>query len=131
MLLKADKISSRRFLIAMLRTLSLAGLLIGLPLCGQTALPAQTPAPAQVVEKPSISLTPAVVMGKGSFGQTLAQTLTLTNNTGADLGFNLVAEDIVVKDGKRVFVPAGELADSIAASAVFSPKAVFVRGHTS
>ena len=133
MLLKANKISSRRFLIAMLRVLTFAGLLTGLPLRAQTAVPAQTPAPAAApaVEKPSISLTPAVVMAKGSFGQTLEQVLTLTNNFGSDLGFDLVAQDVIVKDGKRVFVPAGELPDSIAASAVFSPKSVLVKAHSS
>jgi hypothetical protein len=77
---------------------------------------------------PSISLSPAVIMAKGSLGQQLTQTLTLTNNTAQDLGFELVAEDVVIQDGKRVFVPAGETANSIAASAVFSPKSVEIKG---
>lgn len=71
---------------------------------------------------PSISLSPAVIMAKGNFSQQLTQTLTLSNNTGLDLGFELVAEDVVVKDGKRIFVPAGETPNSIAATAVFTPK---------
>ena len=126
--MKANKTGPWRFLIATLRTLVFAGLLSGLPLRAQTDISAQT---SPAVEKPSISLSPAVVMAKGSFGQALTQTLTLTNNTGADLGFDLVAQDVIVKNGKRVFVPAGELPDSIAASAVFSPKSVFIRAHTS
>lgn len=98
----------------------------------QTA-PAASPAPAprSEAEKPSISLSPAVIMGKGGFGQGLTQTLTLSNNTGADLGFELLAQDIIVKDGKRVFVAAGETPNSIAASAVFSLKSVLIKAHSS
>jgi hypothetical protein len=71
---------------------------------------------------PSISLSPAVITAKGSFGQGLTQTLTLSNNTSRDLAFELVAEDVIVKDGRRIFVPAGETANSIAATAVFAPQ---------
>jgi hypothetical protein len=88
-------------------------------------------APVQPAEKPSISLTPAVVMAKGSFGQTLSQTLTLTNQTARDFAFEMVAEDVVVKDGKRVFVTAGETPNSIAASAVFTQKTVLVKPFSS
>jgi len=102
-----------------------------------TAIPAmaQTPAspavPMRPPEKPSISLSPAVVMAKGSFGQGLTQTLTFTNQTARDLAFELQAEDVLVKDGKRVFVPAGETPDSIAATAVFSQKKVLVKAYSS
>src|SRR5690349_13041229 len=76
------------------------------------ATPSQNPAApsaaVQPADKPSISLTPAVVMAKGSFSQTLSQTLTLTNQTARDFAFEMVAEDVVVKDGKRIFVTAGE-----------------------
>jgi hypothetical protein len=92
------------------------------------APPMAQPSPA---EKPSISLSPAVVMAKGSFSQTLSQTLTLTNQTGRDFAFEMVAEDVVIKDGKRVFVPAGETPDSIAASAVFTQKTVLVKPFSS
>ena len=91
---------------------------------------APAPQAAAPVEKPSISLSPAVIMGRGNFGQGLTQTLTLTNNTGADLNFELLAEDMIVKDGKRVYVPAGELPDSIAATAVFSKKTILIKAHT-
>jgi hypothetical protein len=80
---------------------------------------------------PSISLSPAVIMAKGNFGQGLTQTLTLTNQTGRDFAFEMVAEDVVVKDGKRVFVPAGETPNSIAASAVFSQKVVLIKAFSS
>jgi hypothetical protein len=77
--------------------------------------------------RPSISLSPAVVMARGQFGQGLTQTLSLTNQTGSDFSFDLVAEDVVVKDGKRVFVPAGETEHSIAATAVFSQKTITIK----
>src|SRR5689334_22940609 len=60
--------------------------------------PAAPSAAVQPADKPSISLTPAVVMAKGSFSQTLSQTLTLTNQTARDFAFEMVAEDVVVKD---------------------------------
>src|ERR1700716_1702690 len=96
------------------------------------AASAQQPAaPVQAADKPSISLSPAVVMAKGNFGQGLTQTLTLTNQTARDFAFEMVAEDVVIKDGKRVFVPAGETPNSIAASAVFAQKTVLVKPFSS
>ena len=83
------------------------------------ASPQAAPPPAQDASKPSISLSPAVIMAKGNFGQGLTQTLTLSNQTGRDFAFELVAEDVIIKDGKRVFVPAGETPNSIATTAVF------------
>jgi hypothetical protein len=94
----------------------------------------QSPAPAapvQPTDRPSISLSPAVVMAKGSFSQTLTQTLTLTNQTARDFAFEMVAEDVVINDGKRVFVAAGETPNSIAASAVFTQKTVMVKPFSS
>jgi hypothetical protein len=81
--------------------------------------------------KPSISLSPAVIMAKGSFGQGLTQTLTMSNQTGMDFAFELVAEDVIVKDGQRTYVAAGETPGSIAATAVFSQKTVIVKANTS
>jgi hypothetical protein len=68
----------------------------------------------------SISLSPAVVQLTGSFGQTTTQPLTISNGTPSQLVFEMIAEDVVTRDGKRAFVPAGESAGSIAATAVFS-----------
>jgi hypothetical protein len=93
--------------------------------------PQPAPASAPEAAKPSISLSPAVIMAKGNFGQGLTQTLTLSNQTGRDFAFELVAEDVVIKDGKRVFVPAGETPNSIAASAVFSQKTVLIKPFSS
>ena len=98
------------------------------PPAQSSAPQAAAPSPAS---KPSISLSPAVIMAKGNFGQGLTQTLTLSNQTGRDFAFELVAEDVVIKDGKRVFVPAGETPNSIAASAVFSQKAVVIKAFSS
>src|ERR1700724_2040366 len=96
-----------------------------------SAQPAPSAAPVQAAEKPSISLSPAVVMAKGNFGQGLTQSFTLTNQTARDFAFEMVAEDVVIKDGKRVFVPAGETPNSIAASAVFAQKTVLVKPFSS
>ncbi|HYO76986.1 MAG TPA: hypothetical protein VE010_11025 [Thermoanaerobaculia bacterium] len=74
----------------------------------------------------ALSLSPAVVMLRGDHGQSTTQTLTLTNATSRVFSFDLVAHDVVVKDGKRVFVEAGSIAGSIAATAVFSQKHVTV-----
>src|ERR1051326_2477063 len=92
---------------------------------------ASSSAPMRPAEKPSISLSPAVVMARGSFGQGLTQTLTFTNQTSRDLTFELAAEDVIIRNGKRVFVPAGETPESIAATAVFSQKAVLVKAYSS
>jgi len=74
---------------------------------------------------PSISLSLAVIMVKAKPGQSFSQDLTIYNNTISELTFNLEAMDIVVRDGKRTFVPAGEIDGSIASNAVFSrPKVV-------
>jgi hypothetical protein len=70
-------------------------------------------------------------MAKGNFGQGLTQTLTLSNQTGRDFAFDLIAEDVIIKDGKRIFVPAGETPNSIAATAVFSQKSVVIKANSS
>src|ERR1051326_4849641 len=97
----------------------------------QTAAQSPSATPTPAADKPSISLSPAVIMAKGSFGQGLTQTLTLTNQTARDFAFEMVAEDVLVKDGKRVFVPAGETPNSIAATAVFNQKTVLVKPFSS
>ena len=70
----------------------------------------------------SMSVSPAVVMLRGEVGQSTTQTLTFTNGTLQSLSFEMAAQDAVVRDGKRLFVEAGTLAGSIAATAAFSPK---------
>lgn len=79
----------------------------------------------------SLSLTPAVIMAKGNFGQSLTQKLTINNQTPNIFHFEMMAEDIVVRDGKRIFMPAGEAENSVAATAVFSPKDIVAPPNTS
>lgn len=70
----------------------------------------------------SISVSPSVVMLRGEPGQSTTQTLTFTNGASQPLAFEMTAMDAVVRDGKRIFVEAGTVTGSIAASAAFSPK---------
>lgn len=81
---------------------------------------------ASAAEDGTLSLSPAVVMLRGDFGQSASQTLTFVNGTSRAFSFDLVAQDVVVRDGKRTFVDAGIVPGSIAATAVFSRKHVDV-----
>jgi hypothetical protein len=82
----------------------------------------QQTAPAAGRHAPSISLSPAVIMLRAKPGQGTTQTLTISNQTSGQFGFALTAFDVVVRDGVRTFVPAGETAGGIAQTAVFSPR---------
>ncbi len=82
----------------------------------------QATEPASLPHAPSISLAPAVIMLRAKPGQSTTQTLTISNQTAGQFGFAVRAFDVVVRDGKRVFVPAGETAGGIAQTAVFSPR---------
>jgi hypothetical protein len=72
----------------------------------------------------TISLSPAVIMLRGEAGQSTTQTFLLRNGTSRKLAFDVAAEDVFVRNGKRVHVPAGQMAGGIAATAVFSEKQV-------
>lgn len=93
--------------------------------------PTAPAAEANPAPTPSLSLSPAVVVARGSFGQALAQTLTLSNQTSRDFAFEMEADDVTIKDGKRDFVPAGQMPKSIAATAVFSQPRGIVKAHSS
>jgi hypothetical protein len=88
---------------------------------------AQTPPGAGAVPDSNLALSPAVIMVRSKPGQMTTQTLTIVNHTPTDLTFNLATEDVVVRDGKRLFSPAGEIADGIAARAVVSPALLVVK----
>jgi hypothetical protein len=90
------------------------------------AVLAATPARAQ-----TIILSPAVVTLAGQTGQSVTQLLTLRNESDQELDFVLDARDVIVRDGARVFVEAGALPDSIAASAIFTPAKVRVAPRSS
>ncbi len=74
----------------------------------------------------SLALSPAVIMVRCNPGQSTTQTLTIMNHTADELRFNLVTEDVVVRDGKRSFSPAGQIPNGIAASSVATPSSVVV-----
>jgi hypothetical protein len=119
-----------RAAVGRLAAIHLAFIFMFIPLC----VAQQTdPAPAPMANRvpPTISLSPAVVMARGTFGQGLSQSLTLTNQTSHDFAFEMVANDVVVKNGKRAFVEAGQLPKSIAATAVFSRRAGVVKANSS
>jgi hypothetical protein len=82
--------------------------------------PADTP-------RASISLSPAVIMVHCKPGQGTTQTLTISNNTNAEVRFNLETQDVVVSEGKRSFSPAGLIANGIAATSVMFPTSVAVK----
>ena len=69
-------------------------------------------------------------MAAGSAGQSLTQRLALRNTTPMDLNFEMVAQDVVIRDGKRVYVNAGEIPNGLANTAVFSTPRVAVPSHT-
>src|ERR1700730_1133341 len=92
---------------------------------------AQTPAAPDTdengVPRASIALSPAIVMVRSKPGQSTTQTLTIVNHTANQVSFNLAAEDVVVREGKRSYSPAGQIANGIAATAVMSPARVVVK----
>lgn len=77
-------------------------------------------------EDGTLSLSPAVVMLEGHYGQSTTQTLTLKNGTSRAFSFDLVAQDVVTAKGARAYAEAGSIAGSIAATAVFNPSRVDV-----
>lgn len=78
----------------------------------------------------TLTLSPAVVTLKGSVGQSVTQQLTLQNDTDVALDFVMEAQDVAVRNGKRVFMAAGALPDSIAATAVYSPRTLHLAPHS-
>jgi hypothetical protein len=86
---------------------------------------------AQAGHAQSITLSPAVVPLRGTGGQSITQSLTLRNDSDIALDFTLEARDVVVRDGARVVVKAGDLPDSIAASAVFTRASLTVAARAS
>jgi len=75
----------------------------------------------------ALSVSPSVITLRGSLGQSTTQRISIENTTGQILNFRMEAQDVVVRDGRRAFAPAGETPGSIAATAVFSQKTVTVR----
>lgn len=88
-----------------------------------------TNATGVVLGPESISLTPTLIALECEPGHSAKQTLTLANQTSSELTFEAVARDLVVRDGKAVFLPAGAALNGIAATAVFSEKYFNVKPH--
>src|SRR5260370_31874281 len=63
-----------------------------------------------------LTLAPAEVAARGSFGRSVTSAFTMTNATDARRAFELVAYDVIVRDGSRVFVPAGAGPRTLAAT---------------
>jgi hypothetical protein len=83
----------------------------------------QTPQQSQP-RAPSLALSPAVIMIKAGPGASSTHPMTMTNLTNTRFRFVLEAFDVVIRGGKRVFVPAGETEGGIARSAIFDPPAI-------
>jgi hypothetical protein len=96
---------------------SLLGILAALFIASTTTLHA---------EEGTLSVAPAAVMLRGNEGQSTTQTMRLTNKSSHVMSFRMVAQDVVIRNGGRVFVDAGELKGSIAATAAFSQELVTV-----
>jgi hypothetical protein len=84
--------------------------------------PANPSSPKSV--PPSLSLSPAVIMVRAQPGASSTHPLTISNLTYSKLRFVLEAFDVVVRDEKRVSVPAGETEGGIARSAIFDPATI-------
>jgi hypothetical protein len=80
---------------------------------------------------PSLALSPAVIMLKAQPGVSSTHPLTMTNLTHNKFKFVLEAFDVVIRDGKRAFVPAGETDGGIARSAIFDPATVELKAGES
>jgi hypothetical protein len=88
---------------------------------GLPAVPGAADAP------PSLTISPGVIMVQAQPGQSTTQDVTISNLTPTEFTFNLEAMDVAVRDGHRVFVPAGETPGSIARTAIFSPASFTVQ----
>ena len=65
-----------------------------------------------------ISISPAALSLKGHAGQTTTQNFKLSNLTDSPYVFKIEVADVLVENGKRNFLPAGQNAGSIAALTV-------------
>jgi hypothetical protein len=94
----------------------------GLDAQATLAVPVARPAPLNG----SITLFPSVLELRGKGGQGARHTLTITNSSTQPMSFDLAVLDVVTRNGRRLFVPAGETIGSIAATAVLTPKLLLV-----
>jgi hypothetical protein len=110
-----------RFNLRLISTLFLTGVFCG---ASDTANRGGDQTTAQQPVAPSLALSPGVIQVRAQPGASSAHVMTMTNLTGAKFRFVLEAFDVVIRDGKRAFIPAGETEGGIARSAVFDPPAI-------
>jgi hypothetical protein len=104
------------------------GLLSLLPASLSPVFAAGLPAdPGAADAPPSLTISPGVIMVQAQPGQSTTQDVTISNLTPTEFRFELEAMDVAVRDGHRVFVPAGETPGSIARTAIFSPSSFAVQ----
>jgi hypothetical protein len=82
---------------------------------------------ASLPHAPSITLSPAVIALQAAPGQSTTQGLTVSNQTPGPVAFDLEAYDVIVRDGKRIYVKAGETPGGIAQAVVFSPRTLLLQ----
>src|ERR1044071_2304562 len=71
-----------------------------------------------------ITISPAALSLKGHAGQSSTQNFKVSNLTDTLYSFNIEVTDVLVENGARRFIPAGQSAGSIAALAVLPVKHV-------
>lgn len=79
-------------------------------------------APATVENQGTLNLSPTMAVVQVESGGDASSQFLLTNNTKSELTFEIEALDMVVREGKSVFVSPGASSNSIAATAVLSQK---------
>jgi len=89
--------------------------------------PSAQPSDESAMPRASIALSPAIIMVRCKPGQSTTQTLTIINHTADEVRFTVATEDVVVREGKRSFSPAGQIANGIASRSVASPDSVVVK----
>jgi hypothetical protein len=85
-------------------------------------LAATTAKTAPITANGALTASPAVITLKGTFGQSTTQRVSLTNGTSHSFACEIVVQDVVVQNGRRLFARAGQMPGSIAATAVASPR---------
>jgi hypothetical protein len=86
----------------------------------------QLDGPVAADQAPSLTISPGVIMVQAQPGQSTTQDVSISNLTPVEFRFDLEAMDVAVRDGKRVFVRAGEMPGSIARTAIFSPASLIL-----
>lgn len=89
----------------------------------------QSPAHEMSLESQgTLSLSPTLSVIQCEPGASASQVLVLANNTRTELTFEVAALDVIVRDGRTVFLQAGATPNSIAAT-VLSQKYLNVKPH--